>query len=81
MDAAGVIATEGAVEGELLVKFAPEMENILDTHFATRTVATRSGIPSTDEVLVEPPYKMLIPESSAVMTRSPPTSKHHHTVD
>ena len=45
------IVTEGAVEGELLVKFAPEMENILDTHFATRSVATRSGIPSTDEVL------------------------------
>lgn len=46
-----IIATEGAVEGELLVKFAPEMENILDTHFATRAAATRSGIPSTDEVL------------------------------
>ena len=45
------IVTEGAVEGELLIKFAPEMENILDTHFATRSVATRSGIPSTDEVL------------------------------
>ena len=45
------IVTEGAVEGELLVKFAPEMENILDTHFATRSVATRSGLPSTDEVL------------------------------
>ena len=24
------IVTEGAVEGELLVKFAPELENILD---------------------------------------------------
>lgn len=45
------IVTEGAVEGELLVKFAPELENILDSHFATRAVATRSGIPSTDEVL------------------------------
>ena len=45
------IVTEGAVEGELLVKFAPEMEDILDSHFATRAVATRSGIPSTDEVL------------------------------
>ena len=45
------IVTEGAVEGELLVKFAPEMENILDSHFATRAAATRSGIPSTDEVL------------------------------
>lgn len=49
-----ICVTEGAVEGELLVKFAPEMEEILDTHFATRAVggiATRSGIPSTDEVL------------------------------
>ena len=45
------MVTEGAVEGELLVKFAPEMEEILDTHIATRAVATRSGIPSTDEVL------------------------------
>lgn len=45
--------TAGAVEGELLVKFVPEMEDILDSHFATRAggVATRSGIPSTDEVL------------------------------
>ena len=42
---------DGAVDGELLVKFAPEMEDILDSHFATRAVATRSGIPSTDEVL------------------------------
>lgn len=42
---------DGAVDGELLVKFAPEMEGILDSHFATRAVATRSGIPSTDEVL------------------------------
>lgn len=45
------IITDGAVEGELLVKFAPEMEDILDSHFATRAMATRSGIPSTDEVL------------------------------
>lgn len=48
------IITDGAVEGELLIKFAPQMESILDTHFATRAVggiATRSGIPSTDEVL------------------------------
>ena len=45
------VVAEGAVEGELLVKFSPEMESILDTHFATRAVATRSGIPSTDEVL------------------------------
>ena len=48
------VITDGAVEGELLVKFVPEMEDILDTHFTTRAVggvATRSGIPSTDEVL------------------------------
>ena len=46
--------TPDAVEGELLVKFDQEMEDILETHFATRAVggvATRSGIPSTDEVL------------------------------
>lgn len=43
--------TAEAVDGELLVKFVPEMEGILDTHFATRAVATRSGIPTTDEVL------------------------------
>lgn len=43
--------TAGAVEGELLVKFVPEMEDILDTHFAVHGMATRSGIPSTDEVL------------------------------
>lgn len=46
--------TPDAVEGELLVKFDQEMEDILESHFATRTVggiATRSGIPSTDEVL------------------------------
>lgn len=43
-----------AVDGELLVKFVPEMTDILDRTFATRAaggVATRSGIPSTDEVL------------------------------
>lgn len=43
-----------AVDGEVLVKFVPEMTDILDRTFATRAaggVATRSGIPSTDEVL------------------------------
>lgn len=44
-----------AVQGELLVKFVPEMSDILDRTMAnTRAsggVATRSGIPSTDEVL------------------------------
>lgn len=45
---------DDAVEGELLVKFVPEMTEILDSHYATRAaggVVTRSGIPSTDEVL------------------------------
>lgn len=42
------------VDGEILVKFVPEMTNLLDKAFATRSAggaATRSGIPSTDEVL------------------------------
>lgn len=47
--------TADAVDGELLIKFSPEMTDILDDCFATRAaataVATRSGIPSTDEVL------------------------------
>lgn len=45
---------DDAVEGELLIKFAPEMTDILDTHYPARSaggIATRSGIPSTDEVL------------------------------
>lgn len=36
-----------ASEGELLIKFSPEMSDILDQQGAS----TRSGIPSTDEVL------------------------------
>ena len=47
--------TVDAVDGELLIKFSPEMTEILDNCFATRAAgagkATRSGIPSTDEVL------------------------------
>lgn len=46
--------TADAIEGELLIKFSPAMTEILDNCFATRAVggtATRSGIPSTDEVL------------------------------
>lgn len=47
--------TADAIDGELLIKFSPEMTGILDNFFATRAavpgVATRSGIPSTDEVL------------------------------
>lgn len=43
-----------ATEGELLIKFKPEMTDLLDQALQTRSgsgVATRSGIPSTDEVL------------------------------
>ena len=47
--------TMDAIDGELLIKFSPEMTAILDNYFATRAAgagkATRSGIPSTDEVL------------------------------
>ena len=48
-----IVIPEGATEGELLVKFVPEMTEILDHTMKTRVVgaATRSGIPSTDEVL------------------------------
>lgn len=42
----------GAADGELLIKFVPEMSDILDqTLTRAGGVATRSGIPSTDEVL------------------------------
>lgn len=45
-------AYDDYVEGELLVKFRPEMTECLDEIAVTRAgVATRSGIPSTDEVL------------------------------
>ena len=40
-----------ATEGELLVKFVPEMTDILDNTLNSRSVGSRSGIPSTDEVL------------------------------
>lgn len=42
-----------ATNGELLIKFVPEMGDILDRTMQTRAAgaATRSGIPSTDEVL------------------------------
>lgn len=46
---------QGISEGELIIKFKPEMTDILDQTFKTRAgmsgVTTRSGIPSTDEVL------------------------------
>ena len=43
-----------AEAGELLIKFSPEMSDILDQAQMSKTrgaLATRSGIPSTDEVL------------------------------
>lgn len=47
--------TADAIDGELLIKFSPEMAGILDNYFTTRVVSsgmtTRCGIPSTDEVL------------------------------
>ena len=47
-----IIAGEDAAAGEIIIKFKPEMEEILAAEF-TRSggTATRSGIPSTDEVL------------------------------
>ena len=45
---------EGAVAGELIIKFAPEMTEILDRLPVSRaagSLKSRSGIPSTDEVL------------------------------
>lgn len=47
-----VIVPDEAIDGELIIKFKPEMESILDQTL-TRSAgeATRSGIPSTDEVL------------------------------
>ena len=47
-----VVVPEGATQGEVIIKFAPEMEAILDqTMTRAGGAATRSGIPSTDEVL------------------------------
>ena len=46
-----VVLPEGAIEGELLIKFDSQMESVLDEAFkarAMRGVETRSGIPSTD---------------------------------
>lgn len=50
--AATVVVPEGATAGEVIIKFSPEMETILDaTMTRSGGEATRSGIPSTDEVL------------------------------
>lgn len=38
-------------DGEILVKFSPEMTDILDDLETSGGIATRAGIPSTDEVL------------------------------
>ena len=47
-----VVIPEGANRGEVIIKFKPEMEAILDqTMTRSGGEATRSGIPSTDEVL------------------------------
>lgn len=50
-----VVIPADAENGELLIKFSPEMSDILDQAQSTMTRAgvadTRSGIPSTDEVL------------------------------
>ncbi len=46
--------TTDAINGELLIKFSPEMSDILDESLqmsSSDEVKTRSGIPSTDEVL------------------------------
>lgn len=47
-----VVIPEGATAGEAIIKFSPEMEEILDqTMTRSQGETTRSGIPSTDEVL------------------------------
>lgn len=47
-----IVIPEGATEGEVIIKFGPEMEDILaQTMTRSGGEATRSGIPSTDEVL------------------------------
>lgn len=40
-----------AVAGELLIKFDPAMTELLDQTLASRALTSRSGIPSTDEIL------------------------------
>ena len=49
-----IFIPQDAAEGELLIKFVPEMTSILDQiveEAASGQAMTRSGIPSTDEVL------------------------------
>lgn len=51
METPEVNIPQEATEGELLVKFVPEMTDILDETLNSCPVGSRSGIPSTDEVL------------------------------
>lgn len=51
IDTPEVNIPQEATKGELLVKFVPEMTEILDQTLNTRSINSRSGIPSTDEVL------------------------------
>ena len=47
-----IVVPDGATEGEVIIKFHPAMESILDqTMTRSGGIATRSGIPSTDEIL------------------------------
>ena len=46
-----IFIPEDAANGELLIKFVPEMTDILDQMAEATPVMTRSGIPTTDEVL------------------------------
>lgn len=52
-ESADIFIPEDAAEGELLIKFVPEMTSLLDqvAEASSAPSLTRSGIPSTDEVL------------------------------
>lgn len=50
-DLADIKILEDAKEGEILIKFKAEMTEILDQTLASRSVSSRSGIPSTDRIL------------------------------
>lgn len=51
--ASGISIGDDVVAGELLIKFVPEMEGILDEAFKDKVsgAVTRTGLPSTDEIL------------------------------
>ena len=54
VESTDIFIPEGAAEGELLIKFVPDMTDILDRiaeEAASGQAMTRSGIPTTDEVL------------------------------